>query len=484
MLGMLTMVFLESGANRSKGSFATIDSQEMRLEILPAPIQVEYKEPEMPWAYFQFEDIAKSILEPSKTHSNTSVERRKAVGLQNSASSSMGASGSDSNTPFISNGTPPTISKPIRPDFERTWMQTTGISTSPDHQRHASRSSSNLASALAASISRPFSFNASASSSPPTAYSKKRSSPSGSYLGAPTSGVTWGTASYFGKPSTIREATDSSRSIFLSNTENDVISSKKPAFKTTLKNQTQFRNDGYAHLPLLDPDQITTYYGYLQGYAHLLHTWGMPLARCKVLKLGKSALLRRPSPVSTPLDIGRSNTVTSPSEIKDLELDIRNHCTTCANILPDHTSVHCSACRRSQSPLLCLLCECVIRGLSSPCLSCGHVLHSTCRALLLPGLVSQFTSIEENTTCISGCGCNCASHTIVQVEYPSRRKSSASLTVTGDVENQTNSPLWREGTAEDEEEEDAWEDIAYESLARNLGAKYLTPKPSQIWRGG
>ncbi|KAL8799796.1 MAG: hypothetical protein Q9182_005628 [Xanthomendoza sp. 2 TL-2023] len=27
-------------------------------------------------------------------------------------------------------------------------------------------------------------------------------------------------------------------------------------------------------------------------------------------------------------------------------------------------------------------------------------------------------------------------------------------------------------------------DIAYESLARNLGARFLTPKSSQVWRGG
>ncbi|KAL9586654.1 MAG: hypothetical protein Q9203_003792 [Teloschistes exilis] len=29
-----------------------------------------------------------------------------------------------------------------------------------------------------------------------------------------------------------------------------------------------------------------------------------------------------------------------------------------------------------------------------------------------------------------------------------------------------------------------WRDVAYESLARNLGGRFLTPKPSQIWRGG
>lgn len=479
MLAMLSLVFMEHHSTRSKEWFAKTDDENLETEILPTPIHFPIREREMPGSYFQCEEVASSLLESIKANSHASIKTLKAVGLQNSVSSSIGASDNDPATLFATDGTPPSMSRPIRPLLERNWMQTSSISTSPEHHRHAYRSSSNLASALAASISRPFSFSASASSSPPTTYPKKRISPAGSYLGAPVPGVTWGTTSYFGKSSTITEDPDSSQSAFPSNEENVVSLSKRPVFKITLKNQNQFHNDGYANLPLLDPDQDMLYRGYRQAYAHLLHTWDMPLARCKVLKYGNSAPLRQSLPASTPLDIGRTNITSPPSETKDSELDIRTHCTTCSTILPDHTSVHCPTCTRPQPPLLCLLCACIIRGLSSPCLSCGHVLHSTCRALLLPTLVSHSTSIDDVMTCIAGCGCNCASHAVVQVEYPSRRKSSASLTVTG--ETQHDSLIWKESTADDEE---AWEDVAYESLARNLGAKYLTPRPSQIWRGG
>ena len=294
------------------------------------------------------------------------------------------------------------------------------------------------------------------------------------------SGVTWGATSHLSRPSTITEDANSSRQLYHFNEEGVVSLSKKPVFKITLKNQNQFHNDGYADLSLSDPDQEMLYHRYRQAYAHLLHTWDMPLSRCRILKYGYSAALRRSLSASNSFDIGRTTVTHSAGETKDLELDIRNHCTTCSAILPDHISVRCLNCIRSQAPPLCLFCACIIRGLSSPCLFCGHILHSTCRALLLANPISYPSSSEDSMTCISGCGCDCASHTVVQVEYPSRRKSSASLTVTGEAETQQDSFKWRETAAEDEE---AWEDVAYESLARNLGAKYLTPKPSQIWRG-
>jgi WD repeat-containing protein 59 len=483
MLAMLSLVFKERCPIRSKGIFATTSDGGTGTNILPVT-QAPNQGQEISRSYFQREGIARSLLEPLKTNSHPPIETRKAAGIPNSATSSVGASNSDPLTPFSTDGTPPSMSRPIRPHLGRKDLQTTGTSTSPEHHRHNHRSSSNLASALAASISRPFSFTASASSSPPTTYPKKRMSPAGSFLGAPTPGVTWGTTSYFGKSSTIRED-PKSYSVLHSDADDSVSVSKTPAFRTRLRNQDQFHNDGYADVPLLDPDQEPLYHGYRQAYAHLLHIWEMPFARCRVLKFGNSAPLSPslPShgPASAPLDIGRTNTVSSVSELKNSGLDFRNHCTTCSAILLDHSSPHsCPICTRPQPPLLCLLCVSIIRGLSSPCLSCGHVLHSTCRALLLPHSSIDSISIDS-MSCISGCGCDCASHAIVEVEYPSRRKSSASLTVTGEEAGQQDPFMCREATPDDEE---AWEDIAYESLARNLGAKYLTPRPSQIWRGG
>ncbi len=479
MLAMLSLVFTEHCLTRSKVSLATTSKEELETEILPPQIYLPNEKREISRDYFQNEEIARSLLEPVNAPSHASLETRKVSGLQNSASSSIGASNSDPATPFSNDDTLPSMSGPIRPQLERNYLPTTSISTSPEHHRQAHRSSSNLASAIAASISRPFSFSASASSSPPTTYPKKRISPAGSYLGTHTPGVTWGTTSYFGKPSTITEDPNSNRPVLISNADDGLSLLKKPVYRTKLKSQDQFHNDGYGNMPLLDPDQDILYYGYREAYARLLHMWDMPLTGCKILKYGNNTAINRPltghGPSSMPLDIGRVDT-NSSSERKGLELDIRNHCTTCSAILPDCGSLHCPVCMRRQPPLLCMLCACIIQGLSSPCLSCGHVLHSTCRALLLSQRISPSISTEDNITCISGCGCNCASHAIVQVEYPSRRKSSTSLTVTGEAASQ----LWRDVAFEDEE---AWEDVAYESLARNLGAKYLTPRPSQVWRG-
>lgn len=480
MLALLSLVLMEHHSTPCKKLFGKTDDEDLDSQILPTQTHFPAKEREMPGSYFQCEEVARSQFESTKANSQASMKRLKDVGLQNSASSSIGASDNDPMTFFATNGTPPSISRPIRPFLERSLMQTTNIYTSPEHHRHASRSSSNLASALAASISRPFSFSASASSSPPTIYPKKRMSPAGSYLNPQVPGVTWGTTSHLGKSSATTEDPNSSHRLYLSNEEDVVSLSKRPVFKITLQNQNQFHNDGYANLSLLDPDQDMLYRGYRQVYAHLLHAWDMPLSRCKILKYGYSASLSRSLSVTKSLNIGRTNTTSSSSETKDLELGIRNHCTTCSAILPDDTAVRCPTCIRSQPPLLCLLCAGVIRGLSSPCLFCGHTLHSTCRALLLPTRVFHTDSADDGMTCISGCGCNCASHSVVQVEYPSRRKSSASMTVTGEAEIQQDALKWKETAAEDEE---AWEDVAYESLARNLGAKYLTPRPSQIWRG-
>ena len=480
MLAMLSLVLMEHHSTQTKKWFGKTGGQSLDSQIPPTPTHYPAREREMLESYFQCEEVARSQFESIKANSHESTQSLKAVGLQNSASSSIGATENDQMTLFTTDSTPPSISRPIRPLLERSLMQTTNIYTSPEHHRHTSRSSSNLASALAASISRPFSFTASASSSPPTIYPKKRTSPAGSYLNPQVPGVTWGTTSQLGKPSTTTEDPNSRRRIYLSSEEDVVSLSKRPVFGITLKNQNQFHNDGYANLSLLDPNQELLYRGYRQAYGHLLQTWDMPLSRCKILKYGYSAVLNRSSSASNSLDIGRTNTTSSPSDTKYLELDLRNHCTTCSAILPDYTSVRCPSCIRSQPPLLCLFCACIIRGLSSPCLFCGHILHSACRALLLPTPVSQSSSTDDGMTCISGCGCICASHSVVQVEYPSRRKSSTSLTVTGEAEIQQDSFKWKEAAAEDEE---AWEDVAYESLARNLGAKYLTPRPSQIWRG-
>ena len=145
----------------------------------------------------------------------------------------------------------------------------------------------------------------------------------------------------------------------------------------------------------------------------------------------------------------------------------------------------CPNCSTPKMPLICFLCNSIIRGLASPCLSCGHTLHSACRVLLSiqqPSGASWAEFCEEEVdTCLSGCGCHCSDHAIIEVEeskHDIRNDSTGVFTVITDGEHPTS---WQDQTGDGEH---AWQDVVYESLARNLGRRTVTPRSSQIWRGG
>lgn len=485
MLAMLSCVFSQFQSTR----ISTITSGSNKRHRHPGRSPIRYRsgtpDGDFPRVYFQSEEIARSILKPKVSDMPVRLDSRKTLSMPHSANSSVGASNSDPMTPFSTGGTPPSLFRPNRTNMERTDSQSASISTSPEQHRHALRSNSNLASAFTASFSRPFSFTASASSSPPIPYSRKRLSPAGSYIGAGPSVVTRASTSFFGKSSTITEDPKLAYSLSASDAEDETSGPKKPVFKTKLKNQDQFHNDGYVDVPLLDPSQEWRYHAYRASYAHMLYVWELPLASCETLKYS-SASSNSPCPEhgqGLPLiTIGKTTTAKTFLETGDSTLNLRSHCMTCATALPSQSSNQdCPICTSPQSPLICLFCASLIRGLSSPCLLCGHVLHFSCRSRLL-ALSRSLNSPLEVQLCISGCGCDCASHAVVEVEYPSRRKSSASLTVTGDsTVDEQEQAAWRDVT---QDEEDPWEDVAYESLARNLRGRYLTPRPSRIWRGG
>lgn len=482
---MLSCVFSQSRGTKISNITAELDERHRHAGRSPARYDSGSRDREFTRDYFQSEEIARSLLKPNVSNMPLRLDSRKTLSMPHSANSSVGASNSDPMTPFSTGGTPPSLFRPSRTNMERTESQSASISTSPEQHRHSHRSNSNLASAFTASFSRPFSFTASASSSPPTAYSRKRLSPAGSYLGATPLMVTRASTGLFGKSATITEDPKSAYSLSASDAEDEMSGPKKPIFNIRLKNQDQFHNDGYVDVPLLDPNQEWRYHAYRESYAHMLYIWQEPLACCEILKYS-SAPSKSPSPEHgqrLPLiAIGKITAAKTFPETGESTLNLRNHCTTCATALPLQISNQdCPFCTSPQSPLICLFCASLIRGLSSPCLLCGHVLHFSCRSRLL-ALSQSPTSAPRTQLCISGCGCDCASHAVVEVEYPSRRKSSASMTVTGDsTVDEQEQAAWRDVAQEDE---DAWEDVAYESLARNLRGRYLTPKPSRIWRGG
>ncbi len=462
------------------------------FERSPARSDAAQRISEVSRDYFPFEEVATSFLENNISGLPLDLHSRKDVSTLHSATSSIYASNSDPMAPFSTGGAAPSLYRPSRPHLGRSDSQTASISTSPIHHRHAHRSNSNLASAFTASLSRPFSFTASASSSPPMTYPRKRLSPTGSYLGAAPPGVTWGSTSFFGKSSTISEDPKPAYSRSNSDAEKEAPRPQKPAFNIKLKNQDQFRNDGYADVSLLDPDKEWRYRAYRESYAHMLYIWEMTFASCEILKHNNDALSPSHSPEqgqAPPLiAIGKITAASTAPDIRDPALNLRNHCTSCSEALPlqSTTSERCPFCKNPQTPLICILCTSLIRGLASPCLACGHVLHLSCRSSLL-SLGTESPNLNTETKqllCVSGCGCDCASHTMVEVENVYRRKSSASMTVTGEntVSDDRENIEWKDNATQ-LKDEDAWEDVAYESLTRNLSGRYLTPRPSQIWRG-
>lgn len=372
--------------------------------------------------------------------------------------------------------------------LERQDSQSTSLSISPEHLRHVPRSNSNLASAFAASLSRPFSFSTSTSSSPPT-QPRKRLSPAGSYLGAYPA-VSWSTASIFSKTSTIAEDPGPAHSLSVSDVEEDIRPVRAPVFKTKLKNQDQFPDEESANVPLLDPENEWRYRAYRDAYAHMLFVWGLPIAMCEVLKYNGETSPGARSSTEEPSELAIGKSASNPA-VTEQGLRVMETCLSCNSAIPDLVTggQTCPTCSAPKTPLICLFCTSIIRGLASPCLSCGHVLHSSCRALLLTEHAScaPFSAANNNIeeTCVSGCGCPCSDRAIVEISSPQDKAYNIreDYTVTNEHADVVD---WQKetGARGQEGQEQAWQDVVYESLARNLGTRTLTPKSSQIWRGG
>lgn len=379
-------------------------------------------------------------------------------------------------TPRASTMTTPSIS------FEESWIssdlyesQVATLSTSPEHLRHIPRSSSNLASAFAASLSRPFSFATSGSSSPPT-QPRKRLSPATSYTGAPAAVIGFPRPSFFGRSAASPHGLERGNSLPISDTEEKTFVKRKPNFETKLKNQDRFDLDGSADIPLLDPSNEQKYKASRDSYAEMLFAWDLPIQMCEVLKYNSPSTFADERSGSRTSDLVFTRS-TSPKLDTFDGLDLRYTCSTCKTTMTARPSDrNCQRCSKKKEPLFCLFCASIIRGLISPCLSCGHAVHSSCRAILQSQLPpSDDSSNDQTYYCISGCGCQCDLQTSLLLEdseEPPLQSSEGAETVTV---NEQEALGWRD---------EPLYDAAYESLAKNLGARRtLTPRSSQIWRG-
>ncbi|KAL8787338.1 MAG: hypothetical protein Q9195_007797 [Heterodermia aff. obscurata] len=429
----------------------------------PSSIDSEYSEND---AFYPSAQVAHGLYSVDSSDLQTAI-RPNGSTARSSTSPSAASPLKESFTPAPRSIFPSIDFKQSRTTLERQDSQSTSLSVSPEQLRHVPRSNSNLASAFAASLSRPFSFSTSTSSSPPT-QPRKRLSPAGSYLGAHP-GVSWSTASIFSKTSTIAEDPGPAHSLSVSDVEEDIRPvHAPPVFKTKLKNQHQFPDDDSASIPLLNAENEWQYRAYRDAYAHMLFVWGLPIAMCEVLKYNGEPTKTTTKSEPSDLAIGKptSHHHLAATQHQQQGLHITQTCPTCNSALPNgHTCPRCSTSPRPR-PLICLFCTSLIRGLASPCFSCGHVLHSSCRALLQTLFSTENEEEQEQGTCISGCGCHCSAPQAIVIDASSSPE-----------------PIDTHADPAQEEEEQPWQDVVYESLARNLGGA-LTPKSSQIWRGG
>lgn len=205
----------------------------------------------------------------------------------------------------------------------------------------------------------------------------------------------------------------------------------------------------------------------------MLFAWDLPLQMCELVKYNDDG-----PTFDHCLAPERSNITFHKTTLKDHEISdglaLRDNCVTCGSSSKNnHSARKCPTCESLKPPALCLFCEGIIRGLAFPCLSCGHVLHAACRAILEAKQTDLDDSDEDGGyVCVSGCGCRCSEQAAVEIEEQEERPWEDSKTVQTIIDQDRF-----------EQENEGWHDVAYESLARNLDGRHLTPKTSQIWRG-
>ncbi|KAH7398964.1 hypothetical protein DE146DRAFT_613869 [Phaeosphaeria sp. MPI-PUGE-AT-0046c] len=331
MLAMLSCIFAEPAAREG----VTSTMAKMRHSHLPMSMEA----PAFSLDYFSSADAAWSLFKPTIAMPSTPAHSRHAtpvndfgwqrlaknVGVYGSHGSSNGPWGSDTGpsepvTPYSTGHTPPLLS---RASTIRTAHTTTHTpySTSPEQSHTALKKSStaNFASAVAA-LSRPFA-NA-MSSSPPV-----KSRTDDLSTSAPTSGVTWGTTTFYGSENFDRRSLAPSRGkhskrasfgqsdqidvnyIYDSDSDYERIEDEdgltndgalentrlmtpggsdsgdgQGPVKVKLKNQDQFDEEARVSRPLLDMSKDWLYRAWREQYAEMLGSWGLVSARAEVLK--------------------------------------------------------------------------------------------------------------------------------------------------------------------------------------------------------
>lgn len=250
---------------------------------------------------------------------------------------------------------------------------------------------------------------------------------------------------------------------------------KRKRTKTVLYNQDKFDLDGYPSSGFSDPALDGRCRTYRACYAHLLDVWQLHVPRAEILKvdglrvdnhlvsrqrLGSLAAMpgvQSHHPLPTQV---RRKTLASTSRSHGPGLEIRQCCHRCGQVLAaiEKNGVpfgwHCiepecsGGTRRLPKHIACVICNNTVKGLSVPCLQCGHMtcfecaqewfgLESTKRRSVNSRLSTEETrpntpteSVQfdgslvslhdeyEGHTCPTGCGCPCATLSVIKPPFP------------------------------------------------------------------
>ncbi|ORY18794.1 hypothetical protein BCR34DRAFT_596012 [Clohesyomyces aquaticus] len=325
MLAMLSCIFSEPAAREG----VTSAMAKMRSSMLPMSMEA----PAFSLDYFASADAAWSLFHPTISTSSTPAYSRYAIPVNEfgwhrltknlnsygSHGSSNGPWGTDTPlpsepvTPYSTGDTPPNLS---RAGTLRSMPSHTPYSTSPEQQQTVKKSTStNFASAFA-SLSRP--FQNAYSSSPPV----KGRGEGDLSTSAPTSGVTWGTTTFYSSGSNEQRNSGPSRTSkhgkrasfgqadhininYYSDTDSEYDDTSLThdrtseytspstqrdetdqgmSIRVTLKNQDQFDDEASVSAPLLDGNKAWLYRAWREQYAEMLSCWGLITKRAEVLK--------------------------------------------------------------------------------------------------------------------------------------------------------------------------------------------------------
>ncbi|KAL5118191.1 hypothetical protein ACEQ8H_003863 [Pleosporales sp. CAS-2024a] len=337
MLAMLSCIFAEPAAREGVSSaMADLRHSHLPMSMQAPAFSLDYfASSEAAWSLFKTSISVPSI--PAHSRHATPVsdfawqKSARNVGVYGSHGSSNGPWGSDTipsepMTPYSTGHTPPLGSRASATSRNAHTTTHTPYSTSPEqsHSTLKRSSTTNFASAVAA-LSRPFA-NA-MSSSPPVKSGTDELSTS-----APTSGVTWGTTTFYGgsdhmdrrnlagsrnkysKKMMSFGASDAANGEHMYDSDSDFErideeeeeedyvnkhgseytrpmtagdqdgSNSQGAIRVKLKNQDQFDDEACVSRPLLDMSKDWLYRAWREQYAELLGCWGLVSARAEVLK--------------------------------------------------------------------------------------------------------------------------------------------------------------------------------------------------------